>query len=188
MENIETIKKDLKKNLSEYRYEHSLRVAEVASKLACVYQIDPNIAYLVGLVHDVAKEFSEEENKKILEENKINIEDIDLSNSRIVHADIGAIVARSRYGFDEEMCHAIRCHTTGDLNMSLLDKILFVADKIEPGKDYIGICEERKLAYQDIDKALILCLENQKKKLEKEGKKFHPRSLELLNFLLLSVS
>lgn len=185
METIEVIKKDLKKNLSEYRYEHSLRVAEEARKLACIYHIDPNIAYLVGLVHDVAKEFSEEENKIILQLNGVDLSNVDLSNPRISHADIGAIVARERYGFTEEMCHAIRCHTLGDLNMNLLDKILFVADKIEPLKDYSGIQEEREIAYQDIDKALLLCIINNHKKLKEQGKKIHPRSLEILDSLSL---
>ena len=187
MESIEKIKKDLKENLSEYRYEHSLRVAEEASKLAKIYQVDGNVAYLVGLVHDIAKEFTEQENKKVLEESGIDIKNIDLSNNRIAHADIGAIVAHERYGFTEEMCHAIKCHTIGDEKMNMLDKIIFIADKIEPGKDYPGIQEERYLAYKDIDQALILCIENNHKKLIANGKKINPRSVEILKSLSLRI-
>lgn len=183
MVSIEVIKKDLEKSLSEYRFGHSLRVAEVSRELANIYHYDPERAYLVGLLHDVAKEFTEEENLDILKRHHVFLSSEDLCNSKVVHADVGALVAKERYGLDEELCHAIFSHTLGDIPMNLLDKILFVADKIEPGKNYDGILKEREMAFVDLDQALIFCIENNHKKLIRQNKNVHERSIEVLNYL-----
>lgn len=180
---VEKIKSDLKKRLSEYRYCHSLRVAEVARKLAQIYHVDEEKAYIAGLVHDIAKEFSEEENRQWISKFQIEGDLLTTEFKQVIHAEIGAIVAKELYGVDEEIVLAIRYHAIGNIKMKLLDKIVFVADKIEEGKDYPGIEEERILAYQNIDEALILCLKNQKKKRELEGKNIHPDSLQLLDYL-----
>ena len=188
MVSVEIIKKDLEQSLSEYRFGHSLRVAEVARELANIYHYDPERAYLVGLLHDVAKEYTEEENLEVLNKHQVFLTFDDFSNSKIVHADVGALVAKEKYGLDEELCHAIFSHTLGDIPMGLLDKILFVSDKIESGKNYDGILEERKLAFVDLDQALILCIENNHKKLVRQKKKIHEKSIEVLNYLKESAS
>lgn len=182
MVSIEVIKSDLKKMLSEYRYQHSLNVADVASKLANVYHYDVDKAYLAGLLHDIAKEFTKEQNLEVLRKNGIETV-FDDRNNRVLHCLVGALVAREKYGVDEEVYHAISCHTLGDIPMNLLDKIIFVADKIEPLKKYTGIEEERKKAFSDIDAALILCIENNHKNLKRQGKKIHRKSVEVLENL-----
>ena len=180
---IEKIKDKLREKLSEYRYGHSLRVAEEAKRLAKVYSIDEEKAYLAGLIHDVAKEFSDEENIKWIREGDLSLDLLDGEFDRVIHSEIGSVVVKEWFNVDEEIQQAVRYHTVGNIGMTLLDKIVFVADKIESGKKYPGIEEERVLAYQNIDKALWLCLKNQKDKKELEGKRIHPDSLELLGWL-----
>lgn len=187
MLDLNKIKLDLKKKMSEYRYRHSIRVAEEARNLASYYGYDEDKAYLAGLLHDIAKEFSACENKEWVEMYKLDEDLLEVRNIKICHAEIGALVVKELYGVDEDICQAIRYHTVGNIDMNMLDKIIFVADKIDVGKSYLGIDEERELAYKDIDKALLLCLINNKKKLESEGKKFNPQSEKLLNYLELKV-
>ena len=183
MNDVEKIKDDLKIMLSEYRYLHSLRVADLARGLACVHDYDEKRAYLVGLVHDIAKDFSDNDNRRYVKYYHLSNHLLDDDYRKIIHADIGACIARDKYSFDEELCHAIACHTIGDIPMNLIDKILFVADKIEPLKNYVGIEEERSMASFDITKATIMCIENNHKKLIRENRKISPRSIEVLEYL-----
>ena len=180
---IEQIKKDLKNNLSDFRYEHSVLVAKEAKKLARNYHLDEEKAYIAGLVHDIAKEFTYEENVKWVEKYHLSRELLLPKFKKIIHADIGAVVVKEWYSLDEEVCNAVRYHTIGHVPMSELDKIVFVADKIaRKGSDPI-LEEEKRLAYQDIDKALLLCLTILKDKLESNGNEMHPSSFALLQSL-----
>ena len=180
-EQIKRIKKDLKELLSDYRYEHSLRVGETAKELAHIYHVDEEKDYLAGIIHDIAKEFTKEQNEEIIKRNGYSLDKN--STPRINHAIVGAVYAKEKYHLDEEIIHAIFSHTIGDIPMSTLDKIVFIADKIEPGKNYPKIEEERKLAKENLDKAIILCMENNHQKLRKENKKIAPKSIEVLNDL-----
>ena len=183
MKDVEKIKNDLRSMLSEYRYLHSLRVAEVARGLACVYSCDVEKAYLTGLVHDIAKEFSDEENIEAVMKYHLSNDLLDKEYRKMIHADIGAKIVKDWYGLDDEVCHAVASHTVGDIPMNILDKIIFVADKIEPFKRYEGIDEERRLASFDIHNATILCIENHHKKLIREKKKIYSKSFEVLEYL-----
>lgn len=178
MYDIDEIKRDLKELLSEKRYKHCLSVAAVAMELANIYGTDKDKAYLAGMVHDIAKEFSDEENNYYIE--KYDLPRIEEEYKRIIHSYVGAVYLKEKYNMDDEICEAVKVHTTGSMDMSLLDKIVFVADKIEPGKDYPGIDEERRLAKEDIDRCVILCLENNYKKLLSKGKRMYSLSLEVL--------
>ncbi len=181
MWSIEKIKKDLKENLSEYRYLHSLRTMEEAVHLAEHYGYDVKEAALSALAHDRAKELSDMQEKQII--HKYHLETLKGECPRIKHAYLGAVLAKEKYGFTDVMADAIASHSTGKKNMNVLEKIVFLADKIEPGKNYPGIEEERKLAYIDLDRALICCLENQILKLEQEHKRINEASIEALNDL-----
>lgn len=184
MLNVEEIKEYLRNNLSEYRYEHSIRVAEEARKLAKYYNCNEENAYIAGLLHDIAKEYSKEENRKVIIKYKLDKNLLDDSNKRVCHAIIGSIIAKELYNVSDDICQAIRYHTVGNKNMSFFDKIIFIADKIEDGKNYLKIEEERRLAYIDLDKCLVLCLTNTKKKLESDNKALNIDSVELLDYLL----
>lgn len=136
MKSIEEIKEGLKEILSEKRYEHSIGVMEKAIELAKIFGEDVEKAAYVGLVHDIAKEISDEESYKYMKQNNIEIEEIDEIESIALHGKIGAHIAKKEYGFSDEMCDAIYYHTTARANMTLIDKIIFVADKIEDTRDY----------------------------------------------------
>lgn len=180
MYNIEKIKNDLKNNLSEFRYEHSIRVAEEAKKLAEYYNVNEEKAYLAGIVHDIAKEFSDEENTMWIEKYNLPRELTTNEYKKIAHSYIGAVVVKELYGLDDEISNAVKYHTIGNVSMSILDKIIFIADVIGRKDSNSYIEEIRKLAYQDLDEALKQCLINQKERLESRGESFHPEALKLL--------
>ena len=177
---IEKIKEAVKNSLSEYRYKHSLMVAEESKNLAKYYNYDEDKAYLTGLIHDIAKEFTAEENQEIIKKYNLSQSLMDEELKEIIHADIGAIVVKERYNVDEEISNAIKFHTIGNINMSLLDKIVFVADKIAREKKSPMIEEASKVAYQDLDRAILIILESQKQRLESKGKPMHQKSEQLM--------
>ena len=163
---INKINEDIKKELSEKRYNHSVGVMKKAEELALIYGLDVNKAKLVGLAHDIGKELSKEEKLNYVEKNNIEIDEIEKINVGLLHAKIGADICKKRYGFDEEMQDAIKYHTTGNENMSLLAKIIFIADKIEENRKYEkneskkqAVEEARKLAKEDLDKAMLYLID-----------------------------
>ena len=136
MENIEKIKEDLKQILSEKRYIHSIGAMEKAIELAKTYGEDEEKSALTALTHDIAKEMTIEEYYKYAEENNIKLSKDDKMCTSVLHGIIGADIVKKKYGFTDEMCRAIYYHTTGITNMTLLGKIVYVADKIEYSRDY----------------------------------------------------
>lgn len=182
---INKIKKDLKEKLSKNRYEHSLRVADYCKRLAKIYKIDENRAYLSGLVHDCAKNLEEFYmlNKKLNSDIIFDTEERD--NENLKHAPIGAVVCKDLYGiFDEEILSAVRYHTTAKENMTLLEKILFISDKIEPGRKYDTVDELRRLADFDIDRAIVKFLNDSFEYLEKKSQKVHHLSVKARDYLV----
>lgn len=184
MYEIEKIRQDLKNNLSQFRYNHSIRVAEEAKKLAHHYCLNKEKAYIAGLIHDIAKEFTSKDNETWIKKYQLSPKWLSPEFQEIIHAEIGAVVAKEWYGVDEEIFNAVRYHTIGHVPMGWLDKIILIADKIARKIENPQIQEQRKLAYQNLDQALIYCLINQKEILEQKGKKLHPDSLKLLESLL----
>ena len=182
MYDIDIIKNDLKNNMSEYRYNHSLMVANEARELALRYGYDADKAYLAGLVHDIAKEFSYEDNLKYIEKYNLSKDLLKEENRNIMHADIGSVVVRDLYDLDDDMSKAILYHTIGNKDMNILAKIVFIADKI--GRENNNVIDKyKKAAYEDIDKAIIMYLEDGKDILANKGKVQHPDSIELLDYL-----
>lgn len=184
MNKIEKIKEDLKSTLSDYRYEHSILVAQEAKKLANQYKVDEEKAYIAGLVHDIAKEFSDEENVLWIKKYELDNELLLLEYKKIIHADIGAVVVKEKYNLDEEISNAVLYHTIGSINMSLLDKIVYVSDKVARKTKSVELDKIREVAYEDIDEAIFLLLINQKNKLENKNQQMHPNSVKLLQNLI----
>ena len=180
---IESIKEYLKNNLSEYRYNHSISVMEEAKKLAIHYNCDVDKAMLCGLTHDIAKEYSNTQNEEIIKKYKISKDMLDDFSSKTIHGLIGSFVVIDKYNFSSDMVNAIRYHTTGYPSMDLLSKIIYLADKIESGKNYPMIDEERRLAYLDIDKAIVFCLENQIRHLKEKNKPINKLAIDTLESL-----
>ncbi len=175
----------LKANLSKERYEHSLGTAECAEELAIKYNIDPKKAYFTGLIHDCAKCLPREETLEILK--KMELEDGELCNPKTHHAPAGAYVAKEILGVsDEEVLSAIRWHTLGKINMSLFEKIIFLADKIEKRTRPCEYCENiRKSIYSgNIEEALLNCYKNTIKSLIDRNLKICKKTIDIYNSLL----
>lgn len=178
------IKEEIKNKLSTYRYQHSINVMEEAVKLARYYGVGEDKCKICALTHDMAKEFSEEENKRFIEKYELPEDILLKENKNLLHGYIAAIIVKEKYGFTDDMVKAVKYHSTGYVGMDMLAKIIYLADKIEKGKDYPGIGEERYYAYKDIDKAIVICLCNQIKKLVKDGKKVNLLAYTTLGSLI----
>lgn len=183
MYDISKIKKDLKTNLSVFRYSHTIRVAEEAKNLAKHYGYDEEKAYVAALLHDIAKEFTEEENAKWIEKYQLPDELLKKEFKNIVHADIGAVIAKEYYQVDDDIYNAIKYHTIGNVSMDILAKIIFIADKIGREDLSFQMKQVKTLSYQDLNKAILLFIKNEKQRLESKGIKLHPNTLQLLNII-----
>ena len=156
------IRKKLKKSLDKGRYEHTKGVMYTAGCLAMAYGYSVEKAMLAGLLHDCAKCIPNDEKLKLCKKNDIAINEVERESPYLLHAKLGAYLAEEEYGVkDPEILHAIKVHTTGAADMNLLDKILFVADSIEPGRSKADdLPRIRRLAYQDLDACLLQILYN----------------------------
>ena len=187
---LNKIDNDLKKVLSEKRYNHSLGVMKKAEELAKIYKIDIDKAKLVGLAHDIGKELSKEEMLEYARKNNIEADSVEEVNVGLLHAKIGADMCKKKYGFSQDMQNAIKYHTVGSENMDLLAKIIYVADKIEDGRTYKD--EEkmkelqvvRDLATKDINKALVYEIDSSITYTIQKHKLIHPDSILTRNMLL----
>lgn len=147
------IKNRLKAELKASRYKHTIGVAYTAMALAMRYEVSIEDAELAGLLHDCAKCMSNDELLKICDDNNITLSEAELINLSLLHAKAGVIVAKENYNIDDEnILNAIRFHTTGKPDMTMLEKIIFVADYIEPSRSrQPRLSEVRKMAFIDID-------------------------------------
>ena len=181
------IKKYLENALSENRFKHSLGVAEEAERLADKYGTDKKKAYLAGLVHDVAKEIDTDSARNMLKDRfGIRVDPVTYNVPKLLHAPLGACLAQTEFGiFDAEILDAVKYHTTAKADMSLLTKIIYMADYIEPNRDFEGVEELRKQAYQDLDEAIITGLDYTISELLSDGKMFHPDTVHARNYLIL---
>lgn len=169
MKDIEYIKEDLRKSIGEKLYIHCINVMNTAIDLALNYNISTDKAMIAGLLHDSGK---------LLNKNVGNLE----------HAVLGSEIAANKYGInDTDVLNAILYHTTGRENMTMLEKIIYLADKIEPNRRYDGVETIRELAYTNIDEAIIKSLENTFKYLKSKNIKIDNQSLVTYDFLKKSM-
>lgn len=173
MKTLDEVEKRVKEELSEKRYFHSVCVKEMCIKLAKIYGEDEKRAALVGMAHDIAKEIPNEEKIKYCNEHKIKVDETEKKNPSLLHAKIGAYVAKEELGFDDEMSSAISYHTTGKPNMTTLEKIAFVGDAISMDRKYDVVEEARKTAYDNLDNAVKFFLDYTIEKRLKENKTIH---------------
>ena len=161
--NFEEIKKELKIELGEKLYLHSIAVMEEAEKLAAVYGCDEKSAKIAGLLHDCGK---------------------GRCKDNLKHAKKSAELARIKFGVeDDDIINAIMYHTTGRVNMSLLEKIIYIADKIEPGRHYPGLVDIRKEARVNLDEAIIKSLESTIEYVKNRNLLLDMESVNTLNYL-----
>lgn len=175
----------LRLNLNNQRFEHSLRVKETSISLAKHYNINEEKARLGGLLHDCAKNLKNNENVYILEKNGYNINEMFINNSNIMHGLVGSIIAETIMKItDRDVLNAIAFHTTGRANMSSLEKIIYLADYIEPMRNFNGAQELRTLAYKNLDEALLSSFNNTIKYVIDKGQLIHKDTIEARNFIL----
>lgn len=145
----------------EYRFNHSIGTMNMARKLAKMYRVDVEKAAKCGLMHDMAKDIPNDEKVKYATKNQIPVEREEYYRPTLLHGKVGADICKKQYGFSQEMCDSIWYHTTGRENMTLLDKIVFVSDKIEENtRKYEGVEEFRNLAYKDLNQTIVKLIDH----------------------------
>ena len=180
------IKDWLKNNLNDERYSHSLGTADCAKELAGMYGINQEKAYIAGLLHDFAKCFS---NEKLLDiiKNNLEVDECEMLNYKTLHAPVSAYYAEKEFGVtDKEILSAIRWHTLGQIEMSDFEKIIFLADKIEPNtrdksyrEEILNILKEKN----GLNKALLKCYKETLKSLVNRDLKICLLTVEIYNKL-----
>lgn len=161
-EDIAELRAKIKKTQDKKRFEHTLGVTYTAACLAMCYDIDTERAEIAGLLHDCAKCLSNDKKVGLCKKQSIEINMTEAKNPFLLHAKAGAYLAQHKYGIgDEDILNAVRYHTTGRPGMSTLEKIIFIADYIEPGRDHSArLPELRRLAFQDLDRTLAEILKD----------------------------
>jgi predicted HD superfamily hydrolase involved in NAD metabolism len=178
----------VKEQMTEHRFQHTLGVAETAVRLAEKYGADREKADLAGILHDYCKFWSADILKQKIREFCLNNELIEY-DKELWHAPVGAEIVCKEFGItDEDVLNAIRYHTSGRVGMSLLEKVICLADYLEPGRDFPGVDGLRELSQQDLDLALLACFDNTIQFLLKRGKKVYPLTLMARNYLVDEVS
>ncbi|MBQ4219913.1 MAG: bis(5'-nucleosyl)-tetraphosphatase (symmetrical) YqeK [Butyrivibrio sp.] len=184
LEITQKLRKELEKELKPDRYDHTLGVAYTSASLAMVHGANVDKALIAGFLHDCAKCLSHEEQLNICEKNNIEITDVERRNHSLLHAKAGMYIASTKYEVrDPEILNAIRYHTTGKEDMSLLEKIVYIADFIEPNRkplDDMNII--RKEAFTDIDRCLAHILHNSIVYLRTIGKECDDTTMKAYEF------
>lgn len=162
METVELkkIRKAMEKVQDAKRFEHTLGVAYTAAALAMCHDVSIKDAQLAGLLHDCAKCLSDEKKLTICEKHNIAVSEVEKRNPYLLHAKVGSFLAMHEYHVEnQDIINAILNHTTGRPGMSPLEKIIFIADYIEPHRKKLeNLPEVRKLAFVDLDKTLVRIL------------------------------
>ncbi|EKN64212.1 putative HD superfamily hydrolase of NAD metabolism [Schinkia azotoformans MEV2011] len=174
----------VKEQLTDKRYEHTVGVMETAVQLAEKYGVDSRKAELAAIFHDYAKFRSKEEMRKIIIDENMPKQLLEY-HSELWHAPVGAYLVRTEAGIlDEDILQAIRFHTTGNKDMNMLDKIVFLADYIEPGRKFPGVDDVRKVAFENLNEAVVMALRNTIKFLLDKKQPIYPDTLETYNTLI----
>ena len=156
------IKEKLSKKLSVKRFDHTIGVSYTAAAMAMRYGLNVDRAAMAGLLHDCAKYMTDDELIEKCTKYGIECSETELRNGYLLHAKLGAYLSKEKYGIeDEEICSAVRYHTTGKPAMSVLEAIVFTADYIEPGRKVLSNFKLiRSMAFVDLDEAVYLILKN----------------------------
>ena len=181
------MKEKLKKVLNEKRYKHSIGVAEEAKRLASFYGADTDKAYTAGLLHDCAKCYSGGEQIELCEKKGVMLDRATLDCPAAIHGFLGAEIVRTEYGIDDtDILNAIRYHTVGRAGMTLLEKIVYIADMTEEGRDFDGVDELRAALKKDLDEAVLRSVRQQFMLQYSRLGVIHPNMIYMWNDLILN--
>ena len=178
------IKKELSKKLKKERFEHTIGVMYTSASLAMRYDADIEKAMTAGLLHDCGKYCSVKDQIKLCEKYELALTDSERAMPALIHAKLGAYLAEQEYGIrDEEVLSAITYHTTGRPAMTMLEKILYIADYIEPNRREIpGLSKIRHTVFLNIDQAICLASERTIRYLEDHGNEIDPMTIKTYTF------
>jgi predicted HD superfamily hydrolase involved in NAD metabolism len=183
-EQMITFRKKMKKKLDPLRYEHVLSVSYTCMALAMKHGYDLKKAEIAGILHDCAKHYTDEELVAKCQKNGVKLTEEELMAPAVIHAKYGAWLAQNKYGIeDEEILSAIACHTTGKPEMSMLDKIVYIADYIEPRRDKAeNLPQMRELAFKDLDKTMYEILKSTLDYLKAKGASVDPMTQQAFDY------
>lgn len=182
---IDFYKDKLKKQVSNSRYLHSLEVANIAKILAIRFGADSEKAEIVGILHDYSKDFAKEELARIIKSSDELPKDLLEYNNELWHGPVASLIIKDEFNItDDEIINSIRHHTSGRRNMSLIEKIICLADYIEPNRQFEGVDKIRILAEKDLDKALLATLDGTIRFLIEKKMKIYYLTLEARNCLI----
>ena len=166
------------------RVAHVMGVEEEAVKLAKFWGADPELARHAAILHDCTKYWGLEQHLALCEKYGVPLDDLERQAVKLLHSKTGACIARYVFGEPDEVYEAILWHTTGKADMTLLDKILYMADYIEPNRDFDGVERLRQLAYTDLDRAMLLGVDSTIREMEERGYLIHTNTLSARQWLL----
>ncbi|MEG0075552.1 MAG: bis(5'-nucleosyl)-tetraphosphatase (symmetrical) YqeK [Eubacterium sp.] len=180
------IEKKLKKTLKPKRYTHTLNVIKSALELSEKYPCNCEKVRYAALLHDCAKNYSDQALIETANQYYLKVDEVTKREPQLLHGPVGAVVARQEYGIeDKEILSAIKYHTTGRENMTVLEKIIYLADFIEPGRKYPGVDALREIAFEDLDDAMIQALTNTIRYITNIKGLIHERTVSARNYLIL---
>ena len=181
----ELVRQSILSRLSGYRYQHTLGCEKAAVELARRFGADEEKAAFAAILHDITKRHSREEQLYLCEKYDIIPCDVERIEWKMLHGKTAAAIAKHEYGAPEDVCDVIACHTTGKAGMTMLDKVIYLADFIEETRDFDGVEPARRLAQHDIDRALLYCYDSSLSDLVSRGKLIHRDTIEARNDLIL---
>jgi nicotinate-nucleotide adenylyltransferase len=177
---ISAIEEYVKTAVSEKRFEHSLRTAQTAQKMCSLYGLNPRLGYLAGIAHDMCKEITGEEMLELVHMDGKSVSILEQNKPSLLHGRAAAVLIQTKFGVkDADICEAIACHTFAAKDLCPLGKILFAADKIEPGRPQSTDEYRANLFAKSLDELTLSVLEENIEYLEKRGKKVASPSFEL---------
>lgn len=169
--------------LKAKRIPHVLGTEQTAEALAKKYGADVFKARFAALLHDATKRLSMAEQLALCEHYHIALDELEQHALKLLHAKTGAALARDVFGADDEIYNAILWHTTGKADMALLDKVIYLADYIEPNRDFDGVDDLRKVVWEDLDRGLAMGLAMTVEEMKERGNPVHYNTLEALEYL-----
>lgn len=182
------LKENLKKLVDEKTYYHSIRVMEVAMVLGEIHGGDIEKIRIAAILHDCRKNYKDIYLLKKGHEFDTILDEYMEYNKELIHGPLGANLAKEEFNIgDAEILDAIRYHTTGRKDMSIIEKIIYISDYIEPSRDFKGIEEVRKLAFTDLDLSLILAMDKTIKFLIDKDMIIHPYTINARNYLMMKL-
>lgn len=185
--NLDEYKNLIKSKMSEHRFVHSVNVSKEARKLAKIYGADTEKAAIAGILHDITKEMPVEEQLKIITDSGIILDNVQKNAPKLWHGISGSIYIKENLDInDADILNAIRYHTTGRAGMSLLEKIIFVADFTSQERTYKGVSTMRKKSRKTLDEAMLYGFKFTFSDLSKRELAIHPDELACYNEIVLS--